>query len=351
VRRRALWSFALLWYLVGHALESSLLSLELVFEHRNYVPSFGILFAAAYYLVRGLERVVSNRRLVYPLVALVVLVLAFSTFTRAGIWGDKVTVIEFSLRNHPNSSRTQGEYATIKAWQPDDIELAYKHWTRAAELNASSVLELIEMDRVLAAQILAFEQQDQVGDSVSSDYPAPTDYRAALAPDLAYLRALDRIVAEEVSSRLKSRPMLMGNVAALRSLKTCIRTNLAPCVALLGRAIGWFELASENPRMLDRTRAVLQLGLAKLYAYGGQTGKALESAEAAARSDPGQVQFLFELSALYLSLQDPDAAQRTIAAAEDNLGYSGIGRDVLRDLKRTLEQVRENEKRRSSTGG
>ena len=50
VRRRAMWSFGLLWYLVGHSLESSLLSLELVFEHRNYVPSFGILFAGAYYL-------------------------------------------------------------------------------------------------------------------------------------------------------------------------------------------------------------------------------------------------------------------------------------------------------------
>ena len=67
VRRRALWSFAVLWYLVGHALESSLLSLELVFEHRNYLPSFGILFAAAYYLVRGLDWLAAKPRLIYPL--------------------------------------------------------------------------------------------------------------------------------------------------------------------------------------------------------------------------------------------------------------------------------------------
>jgi Flp pilus assembly protein TadD len=351
VRRRALWSFAVLWYLVGHALESSLLSLELVFEHRNYLPSFGILFAAGYYLVWGLDRGVSKRRLVYPVVGLLVLVLAFTTFTRAGVWGDKTTVIEFSLRNHPNSSRTHGEYATTNAQQEGDIELAYTHWARAAELNPSSVLELIEMDRVLAVQILAFEQQAQAGDTVSVEYPAPTDFRAAMAPDLDYLKALDRIVAEEVSTRLERRPVLMGNVAALRSLETCVRTNLAPCVVLLPRAIEWLVLASENPRIFDAARAVLRLSLAKLYAYGGQIEKAVDSAEAAARTDPGQIHFLFELGVLYLALEDLDAAERTLAAAENKLGYSGFRHGVLRDLKRELERARENEKRSSSTGG
>jgi len=278
-------------------------------------------------------------------------VLAFITFTRAGIWGDKYTVIEFNLRNHPDSSRTHGEYAITNAQQSDNIEIAYKHWARAAELNPSSVLELIEMDRVLAVQILAFEQQDQVGDSVSADYPAPTDFGAALVPDLGYLKALDRVVAEEISTRLETRPMLMGNVAALRSLESCIRTNLAPCVVLLGRAIDWFVLASENPRMLDTPRAVLRLGLAKLYAYGGQTAKAVTSAEAAARTDPRQIQFLFELGALYLELGDLDAARRTIAAAEKKMSYSGFRYGVLRDLKRNLEQARENEQRASPAGG
>ena len=169
VRRRALWSFAILWYLVGHALESSLLSLELVYEHRNYLPSFGILFAGAYYLVRGLDRFVGKPRLIVPVVGLMVAVLAFTTFTRAGVWGDKYTVIEFSLRNHPNSSRTHGEYATSNAQLVGDIELGFKHWARAAELNPSSVLELIEMDKLLAAQILAFEQQGARADPVSAD--------------------------------------------------------------------------------------------------------------------------------------------------------------------------------------
>ena len=62
VRRRAIWSFGLLWYLLGHSLESSFVSLELVFEHRNYLPSFGIVFALAYYLVSGLARLANGGR-------------------------------------------------------------------------------------------------------------------------------------------------------------------------------------------------------------------------------------------------------------------------------------------------
>src|SRR5690606_33752686 len=42
LRKRApLFSFAVAWYLFGHALESTTIPLEIYFEHRNYVPLLG----------------------------------------------------------------------------------------------------------------------------------------------------------------------------------------------------------------------------------------------------------------------------------------------------------------------
>ena len=38
-------AFAVLFFLAGHILESSIFPLELIFEHRNYLPSFGPWFA------------------------------------------------------------------------------------------------------------------------------------------------------------------------------------------------------------------------------------------------------------------------------------------------------------------
>jgi protein O-mannosyl-transferase len=42
-KRAAFLAFGLFWFLSGHLLESSIFGLELYFEHRNYLPSLGIL--------------------------------------------------------------------------------------------------------------------------------------------------------------------------------------------------------------------------------------------------------------------------------------------------------------------
>lgn len=42
-KRAAFFAFGIFWFLSGHILESSIFGLELYFEHRNYLPSLGIL--------------------------------------------------------------------------------------------------------------------------------------------------------------------------------------------------------------------------------------------------------------------------------------------------------------------
>ena len=48
--------FAVLWFLAGHALEASFVNLELYFEHRNYLPSLGVLFGFNYLLLKFIKR-------------------------------------------------------------------------------------------------------------------------------------------------------------------------------------------------------------------------------------------------------------------------------------------------------
>jgi hypothetical protein len=46
LRRRApLISCGIFWFFVGHSMEATVVPLELMFEHRNYLPSFGIIVA------------------------------------------------------------------------------------------------------------------------------------------------------------------------------------------------------------------------------------------------------------------------------------------------------------------
>ena len=113
---------------------------------------------------------------------------------------------------------------------------------------------------------------------------------------------------------------------------------------LLPRTIDWYVLASDNPRLSETPRAVLQLRLAKLYVLNGEFAKAVASAKDAVGTDPGHIVYMLELAALYLALEDLDAAERTIAAAEDGMSPSGINRGLFRDLKSDLERARRHEK-------
>ena len=80
--------FAAAWFLAGHLIESTTVPLELVFEHRNYLPSAGVLLAVSYALVAVLRgfSVPAVRRMIFCL--LLVAVAAYNGHDRAADWGD-----------------------------------------------------------------------------------------------------------------------------------------------------------------------------------------------------------------------------------------------------------------------
>lgn len=95
-------AFAILWFFAGHLLESSFIGLELYFEHRNYFPVMGIMFAAAYTLItyKGKVRTILNIFAAFILISLPVL-----TFLNTFAWlhFDKLSYVW--AYNHPHSSR------------------------------------------------------------------------------------------------------------------------------------------------------------------------------------------------------------------------------------------------------
>ena len=65
VKRYPLIALAILFFLLNHMVESTILPLELVFEHRNYLPSLFLFLPAAFYVVKLLDRCQKNRRSLY----------------------------------------------------------------------------------------------------------------------------------------------------------------------------------------------------------------------------------------------------------------------------------------------
>jgi tetratricopeptide (TPR) repeat protein len=102
-------SFAILFFFLNHVLESSIIPLELIFEHRNYLPAMFIFWPVAV----GLERLISfyrskNSIVYYSLAAFVPLLLvgmATGTYVRNIDWSSKKYLWEDAMRKAPRSSR------------------------------------------------------------------------------------------------------------------------------------------------------------------------------------------------------------------------------------------------------
>lgn len=100
-------AFGILWFFAGHALESTVLPLELYFEHRNYLPSFGILLGVVFG-VRELAAATPKLSRLYPALALSGLLIAGSlTWQQTRLWGDSLTQAVVWAHEKPHSQRAQ----------------------------------------------------------------------------------------------------------------------------------------------------------------------------------------------------------------------------------------------------
>jgi tetratricopeptide (TPR) repeat protein len=99
-RRYPLLAFAVLWYLGGHLLESTILPLDLYYEHRNYLPIVGPVYALCDLLAQALE---TRKKLAYAGTAIYVLVNALVLFSLATLWGNPSQAFSYWKERFPDS--------------------------------------------------------------------------------------------------------------------------------------------------------------------------------------------------------------------------------------------------------
>ena len=106
LRHRAPWfSFGMLFFFAGHLLESTVFPLELVFEHRNYLPSFGVLFAIVTGAALGLKRLEVPPRFQALAPVPFIVILSVATHIRAHQWSGDPAAPLIDALNHPESPR------------------------------------------------------------------------------------------------------------------------------------------------------------------------------------------------------------------------------------------------------
>lgn len=119
LRQRAPWiGFGILWFFACHLLESTVIPLELVFEHRSYLAYFGLAIALVAAVLWLLDRF-RLPRLGVPLLVAVVVLLSFNTWARSTTWGDKERLMLSEYQRDPKSVRVLTELVNLASARGD----------------------------------------------------------------------------------------------------------------------------------------------------------------------------------------------------------------------------------------
>ncbi|MEJ5347411.1 MAG: hypothetical protein WHS46_01805 [Desulfosoma sp.] len=116
-KRQPVITFGILWFFTTLSIESSIVPLELMFDHRMYLPSVGLVLAGFVALRQSLGRVGKHysesekKKLAWSLMAVVCSFLSLITFLRNEDWRDPVTIHADAVRKAPRNPRAHANYA------------------------------------------------------------------------------------------------------------------------------------------------------------------------------------------------------------------------------------------------
>ena len=142
--RKALFSLGILWFFAGHILESTVISLEIAHEHRNYLADYGILLAVCALISQArTQHLGSVIRIGGP--ALFMLMFSYTTWLRAGQWSDNINHAVYEARHHPQSPRAvfaAGRIFSRLALEnvPGSEQKAFEYLEKARELDKNEIM-------------------------------------------------------------------------------------------------------------------------------------------------------------------------------------------------------------------
>ncbi len=136
-KRHTLISFCIIFFFLNHLIEASFLNLELIYEHRNYIPSMLIFLPAALFAVTAIDRGKRFTQIIAIVVVAALLIgLGGLTYRRNSIFFDAFTLWPDNIKKYPLLSRPHFELGTAYLNSKDQQrDKGLQEYLLAMELN------------------------------------------------------------------------------------------------------------------------------------------------------------------------------------------------------------------------
>jgi len=288
-RKHRLVSFCIFWYFLYLAIESSIIPLAIIFEHRTYMPFMGLTLL----VVMSVDRYLKPLWLKIILIGAIVSVCSLWTYQRNTTWQDPVTLWQDVVNKSPSKARP---YANL-GWafhNINKIDNAIANYKAALKIEPYHLETLINLGAAL-------QDLNRIEEAV------------------AYFKTALRVNPNQVEAlaNLGSALMDQGQTRqAEKYLRAALEIDPANTHALnnLGAAFENQGHPDEAARLFkaalkvdpDNVSALNHLGL--VHIANSDISKALDLFKHALRLEPGNAETHVNLGAAYLKLEQFETA-------------------------------------------
>jgi hypothetical protein len=124
-KKRLILSFAILWFFGNLVIESSVIALDILFEHRTYLPSMFVCLVAVTYIFRYLK----PKGLSIGILCAVTIIFSLWAYERNEVWRDDLTLWADCAKKSPNKARPLTNLG-VALWQRGKNEEAMQHYSK-----------------------------------------------------------------------------------------------------------------------------------------------------------------------------------------------------------------------------
>ncbi|MEY8210779.1 MAG: hypothetical protein RPT00_00835, partial [Gammaproteobacteria bacterium] len=297
-KKTPLFSLGIGWFFIGHLLESTFFPLEISHEHRNNLPSIGIILAAVSLIAPSK---LHNKKVVYGLV-FVTLILGSTTWLRAKQWANYQSLAYYEAEHHPNSPATQALLSNA-ANQAGDINVATQAIKKAMELKPNETAYAMHYQNILAI----------------------------------YGKTIPAELQRETLRRITTNHLTASTHLALNQIASCLKKE--PCAPLKENYLEWIDAVLEK----TPTNATYWYMRGKAHRAINNDLNALNDFQRAFNLNDKFLHPLFEMVDILLLRRQIPLAEEVIILLEKANERTTFRRDVeLNKLKVLLAEIKKS---------
>ena len=294
-----LFSLAILFFFASHLMESTLIGLEIYFEHRNYVGAIFLFLPIAALIYYVYEN--KSKKIAIFICTIALIFLGFMTHERTKLWGDKENLTLYWAQNSPNSPRAQYEIVNYL--------IANNRMDQAENFLESAVVRLPD-SAFLNVYLLTVKINN--GAAHGQDYIDTYNCLQNQRFDVQALKAIELLVEIVIDKNVHKD--MENTLTLLKKLDQLVNKNVfytywrispylqAQIYLRLGQPIDAFQYYQESLRRFNRVEFGLKM-VAELASQGYSEEAKLMLDQVVKLKDANSIKYKDDIENLYQHIQ------------------------------------------------